>query len=227
MKILAIETATEYCSVALWLDGELRERAASAPREHARRVLPWAEALLDEAGLVRADLDAIAVGCGPGAFTGVRLAVALGQGMALGLGVPLIAVSTLAALAWQAPAGRVLAVLDARMGELYCGAFIRGEDGIPRRLGDEWLAAPEAVCPPEAADWFGIGSGVGILAKLDRPPMWLLDFDATAWPSARAVATLAASGEWPAWAPEAVEPAYLRDRVALTLSEQRAARSGG
>ncbi|HEY0310818.1 MAG TPA: tRNA (adenosine(37)-N6)-threonylcarbamoyltransferase complex dimerization subunit type 1 TsaB, partial [Luteimonas sp.] len=80
MKLLAFETSTEACSVALWLDGEVRERFEVVPRRHAELALPWAEALLAEAGIARAQLDAIAVGRGPGAFTGVRLGVALAQG---------------------------------------------------------------------------------------------------------------------------------------------------
>jgi tRNA threonylcarbamoyladenosine biosynthesis protein TsaB len=83
MKLLAFETATEACSVALYLDGEVLERFEVAPRRHAEYALPWADALLAQAGIVRAQLDAVAVGRGPGAFTGVRLAIALGQGIAL------------------------------------------------------------------------------------------------------------------------------------------------
>ena len=112
MKLLAFETATEACSVALYLDGEVHERFDIAPRRHAELSLPWADALLAEAGLARSQLDAIAVGRGPGAFTGVRLAIALAQGIALALDRPVVPVSTLAVLAagapgegWAAPAG--------------------------------------------------------------------------------------------------------------------------
>ena len=128
MKLLAFETATEACSVALYLDGEVRERFEVAPRRHAELALPMAQALLDEAGIARAQLDAIAVGRGPGAFTGVRLAIALAQGIALALDRPVVPVSTLAVLAAGAPAdgpARILAAIDARMGEVYAGAFGR------------------------------------------------------------------------------------------------------
>ena len=103
MKLLAIETATEACSVALWVDGDVRERHEIAPRRHAELALPWAEALLGEAGIAKSQLDAIAVGRGPGAFTGVRLAIAIAQGIALALDRPVVAVSTLQVIAASAP----------------------------------------------------------------------------------------------------------------------------
>ena len=106
MKLLAFETATEACSVALYLDGEVHERFDIAPRRHAELSLPWADALLAETGLARSQLDAIAVGRGPGAFTGVRLAIALAQGIALALDRPVVPVSTLAVLAAGAPGKR-------------------------------------------------------------------------------------------------------------------------
>src|SRR5690606_35028072 len=99
VKLLAFELATEACSVALWVDGEVHERFEIAPRRHAELALPWADAVLAEAGIARSGLDAIAIGRGPGAFTGVRLAIAIGQGIALALDRPIVPVSTLAALA--------------------------------------------------------------------------------------------------------------------------------
>ena len=164
MKLLAFETATEACSVALYLDGEVRERFEVAPRRHAELALPMAQALLDEAGIARAQLDAIAVGRGPGAFTGVRLAIALAQGIALALDRPVVPVSTLAVLAAGAPAdgpARILAAIDARMGEVYAGAF--GRQGAALVTLDlERVLAPEAVTLPEsgpAGPWQGVGTG--------------------------------------------------------------------
>ena len=111
-RILALETATEACSVALWIEGEVLDRFEVAPRRHAELALPWIEDLLAQAGLARAQLDAVACGRGPGAFTGVRLAVAITQGLALALDRPAVGVSTLEALAL--PAMRELALwLDA------------------------------------------------------------------------------------------------------------------
>ena len=130
MRLLAIETSTEACSVAVMVRGDVLERFELAPRRHAGLVLPWAEALLAEAGLRRSALDAIAVGRGPGAFTGVRLGISIAQGIALGLDLPLLPVSTLAVLAQgglRGAEGRpVVAAIDARMGEVYCGTFAAG-----------------------------------------------------------------------------------------------------
>lgn len=228
MKLLAIETATEACSIALWIDGDVRERYEIAPRRHAELVLPWADALLIEAGIAKSQLDAIAVGRGPGAFTGVRLAIALAQGIALALHRPVVAVSTLAALAMQGEGQRILAAIDARMGEIYLGSFARDADGLVAAIDAERLARPDAVALPEGRDWIGVGSGFaaddGALVKTlgDR----LLRHDAAALPHAAGLVRLAArayaNGE--AVAPELAEPAYLRDKVALTLAEQQASR---
>lgn len=228
MKLLAFETSTEACSVALWLDGEVRERFELAPRRHAELSLPWAEQLLAEAGLKKAQLDAIAIGRGPGAFTGVRLAIAIGQGIALALDRPIVPVSTLAALAMQAAGPRVLAAIDARMGEVYAAAFAL-RDGDAVALTAEQVLAPSAVALPAGDEaWQGVGTGFaaadGALAA--RLGSRLVAVDPGALPHAADVARLAAlahaRGE--ALAPERVEPAYLRDNVALTTAEQRALR---
>lgn len=231
MRLLAIETSTEACSVAVMVDGEVRERFEVAPRRHAELVLPWAGALLAEAGLARSALDAIAVGRGPGAFTGVRLGISIAQGIALALGRPLLPVSTLAVLAMDGlrdDGDRVLAAIDARMGEVYAAAFARDGAGL-RALGPEQVSAPNAVEPPDAGPWAGVGTGFaaadGALAshlgeRLGR-------VDAAALPRAGQLARLAALSlaAGGAVAPELVEPAYLRNQVALTLAEQLAARA--
>ena len=234
MKLLAFETATEACSVALYLDGEVRERFEVAPRRHAELALPMAQALLDEAGIARAQLDAIAVGRGPGAFTGVRLAIALAQGIALALDRPVVPESTLAGLAAGAPAdgpARILAAIDARMGEVYAGAF--GRQGAALVTLDlERVLAPEAVTLPEsgpAGPWQGVGTGFaaagGVLGQ--RLGADLVRLDPAALPRAADLARLAAvaCAHGGAMAAERVEPAYLRDNVALTLAEQRALRA--
>src|SRR5215831_4430849 len=132
-RLLAIETATESCSAALLIGDAVIERCEIAPRRHAELILPMIESLLGEAGVTRRQIDGIAVGRGPGAFTGVRLAISVAQGLALGLDIPVVPVSSLAALAQDAPAkqsGSILAVIDARMGEVYSGTFQRAPKGL-------------------------------------------------------------------------------------------------
>ena len=226
MNLLAFETATEACSVALWIDGEVRERFEVAPRRHAELALPWAQALLLEAGIARSQLDVVAVGRGPGAFTGVRLAIAIAQGIALALDRPVVGVSTLAALAMQGQGERILAAIDARMGEVYLGAFERRADGI-QLLGNEVVARPDAASVPDGS-WSAVGTGFsaanGTLQQ--RLQGRLVAMDASALPHASDVARLGAAafqrGE--AVTAERVEPAYLRDNVALTLVQQQALR---
>lgn len=242
MRLLAFETATEACSVAVWSDGRALERFEIAPRRHAELALPWAEALLAEAGLARSQLDAIAVSRGPGAFTGVRLGIGVAQGIALALDRPVVAVSTLAVLAAEAlmedaspPSGgadasefRVLAAIDARMGEVYLGRFVL-RSGEVVALGAEQVMRPEAAEIPDGNGWIGRGTGFAAAegALQARLVSALAHVDALALPHAGALAQLAvaafARGE--AVAPERVEPAYLRDNVALTLAEQQRLRT--
>lgn len=228
MKLLAIETATEACSIAVLVDGAVIERFEIAPRRHTELALPWAEALLAEAGIAKSQLDAIAVGRGPGAFTGVRLAIALAQGIALALDRPLLPVSTLAALAMQASGDRILAAIDARMGEIYVASFQRDGEGVVA-TSDEIVIAPNDYVAPDVSGWHGVGTGLGaaegVLAT--RLQGRLATVDALALPHAADVARLGAlafaRGE--AIAPERIEPAYLRNNVALTIAEQQALRA--
>jgi len=226
MNLLAIETATESCSVALWHRGQLIERSEIAPRRHAELVLPMAESLLAEAGLSRRALDGIAVGRGPGAFTGVRLAISVAQGMALGLDVPVVPVSSLAALALDAPVNgaAILATIDARMGEVYVGTFRRETgDGLVE-LSSEVVGPADQIVLPHASSWNVIGSGwetyrEALRLRLSSAPVWS---DGARYPQASAIARLAVreftAGH--AVAPELALPVYLRDKVALTLAEQ-------
>jgi len=226
VKLLAFETATEACSVAVYVDGEIRERHAVAPRQHTALALPWADELLAESGIGKSQLDAIAVGIGPGAFTGVRLAVALAQGIALALDRPVLAVSTLATLAMQAkaaPGERIVAAIDARMSEIYLGEFIGDADGLVGAIGEERVLAPEMASIADR-DIVGVGTGYAASAGALVTALGasLARFDATALPHAADLARLAARdfGLGKAIAPERLEPAYLRNKVALTLTEQ-------
>lgn len=227
MKILAFETATEACSVALCIDGEVRERFEIAPKQHTALALPWAEQLLAEAGIKKSGLDAIAVGIGPGAFTGVRLAVALVQGIALALDKPVLPISTLAALAMQGvdlKADQILAAIDARMGEIYCAGFRLNGDGLVESISEEIVIAPEAYQFESQELISGVGTGFsannGVLETNLKSR--LIACRSEALPHAADVARLAmrdyALGKM--IAPDHLEPAYLRNKVALTLKEQ-------
>lgn len=241
MNLLAFELSTEACSVAVLAGGEVRERHEIAPRRHAEYALPWADALLAEAGLAKSQLDAVAVGRGPGAFTGVRLGISIAQGIALALDLPTVPVSTLRALALRAlPLGagdgaRVLAAIDARMREVYVARFrlaVEGDGGAVDAVldGDEAVMPPDAVPAPDGdGPWHGVGTGFGALdgALRQRFADRLVAVDAEALPHAADVARLAAAalrrGE--GVAPERLEPAYLRNDVALTLAQQQALRA--
>ncbi|MGB1311163.1 MAG: tRNA (adenosine(37)-N6)-threonylcarbamoyltransferase complex dimerization subunit type 1 TsaB, partial [Leucothrix sp.] len=145
MKILAIETATEACSAALYHDGGIISRYELAPRKHTQLILPMMDSLLAEAGLSKQALDAIAFGRGPGAFTGLRIAVGVTQGLALALDRPVIPISSLAAMAQQVLDATVdlasamldyIPAIDARMGEVYWARY-KNVDGQAQLAGDE------------------------------------------------------------------------------------------
>lgn len=231
MKLLAIETATEACSVALWIDGKILERFEIAPRRHSGLVLPWADALLAEAGIARGELDAIACGRGPGAFTGVRLAVALTQGIALALDRPAVPVSTLHALALQAPTGadEVVAAIDARMNEVYVARYRREREALV--LLDEEAVIDPALYRDSGVAVVGVGSGFDACGGALRRGFEgrLVACDADALPRAGAVARIAAAAFalGAAVDPSFLEPAYLRNRVALTIRERQAVRQAG
>jgi tRNA threonylcarbamoyladenosine biosynthesis protein TsaB len=147
MRLLAIDTSTEACSVALLLDDVLRMRFELTERSHANLVLPMVDELLAEAGVALADLDGLAFGRGPGAFTGLRIATGVVQGLALGAGLPVAAVSSLAAVAEQVPAAAgetILVCNDARMGEVYWGVYQR-KDGAIVELTPESVSVPDRV----------------------------------------------------------------------------------
>lgn len=226
MNLLAIETATECCSVAVVHGETVMARSELAPRRHAELVLPMADSLLAELGLSRHALDGIAVGRGPGAFTGVRLAISLAQGMAMALDIPVVTVSSLAALAMEAPEddNPVLAVIDARMGEIYSAAYRRGDDGLLVEWQAEAVGHPDALHVPSASSWHVVGTGWGTYESIIRERLGgnIASADGERYPQARNIATLAvpmfAAGL--AVAPELALPVYLRDKVALTLVEQ-------
>ncbi|HET7930882.1 MAG TPA: tRNA (adenosine(37)-N6)-threonylcarbamoyltransferase complex dimerization subunit type 1 TsaB, partial [Rhodanobacteraceae bacterium] len=225
MRILAFDTATEACSVALLHNGEVIDRTELAPRRHAELVLPMAEELLAEAGITRKQLDAIAVGRGPGAFTGVRLAISVAQGIALALDIPVVPVSSLAALAMQAPrnGAAILAVIDARREEVYAGEFRFDDAGLVEAIDAECVLPASHLALRPVAAWNVIGTGWAsygdaIRERLPSPPRWV---DGRRYPQAREVVRLAAPlfSAGKGVSPEQALPIYLRDKVALTLEE--------
>ncbi|MDD3650977.1 tRNA (adenosine(37)-N6)-threonylcarbamoyltransferase complex dimerization subunit type 1 TsaB [Immundisolibacter sp.] len=219
MNLLALETATDCCSVALRVGDEVIEDHRLAPRQHAALILPMIDGVLAAAGMTRHALDAIAFGRGPGAFTGLRIAAGVAQGLALGLDRPVVPVSTLAALAQASGAGRVLAAFDARLGEVYYGYYTRGADGLVEADVDDALAPPEHVVLPADPAWRGLGVGAGWAAHGEalraRLGARIEAVDVTAEPRAGALARLAARAfeRGQAVPPELALPVYLRDRV--------------
>jgi tRNA threonylcarbamoyladenosine biosynthesis protein TsaB len=227
VKLLALDTSTELCSAALWLDGALITREASRERGHSELILPMIEELLHEADVGLAQLDAIAFGRGPGAFTGVRLAAGVAQGLAFAVDLPLMPISDLRALAARALllAGaprRALICQDARMDEVYWGCFERPGEAVSA-LGPEAVAAPGQVMLPQA--WHGqavSGAGSGFAAYTARLAALAGQLTAVSpelRPRAREIARLAAEDGLASAIPaEQAQPVYLRDDVARPAS---------
>jgi tRNA threonylcarbamoyladenosine biosynthesis protein TsaB len=218
MKLLAIDTSGPVCAVGLLVDGQVAEAVHDEPRAHARVVLQLVGELLGSAAVRLQDLDAIAFARGPGSFTGLRIAAGVTQGLAMGAGLPVIGVSSLAALALTAcretSACRVLAALDARMGEVYWGAYERASDRPLQTIVADRVAAPPAVAPPGPGGWVGAGSGFSRWPDLAgravtrrcpdtvQQPADLLALAASAWTAGDLLD------------PAEAVPVYLRDRVA-------------
>ena len=225
MKLLALDTATDWCSVALWQDGALAAREASAERGHGGQLLALIDAVLAEAGIELAALDALAFGRGPGAFTGLRLAASVTQGLAFAAGLPVIPISDLRALAQQLLVPqheneRVLVCHDARMGEVYWAGF-RGVAGLAQADTAEQVAAPRDMIDAARA-WLaaghahGAGSGFAAYAELAVLDPQLRSVHGDLHPRAREIAVLAAGdGLQAAVAPERAVPVYVRDNVAV------------
>ncbi|TWE05291.1 tRNA threonylcarbamoyladenosine biosynthesis protein TsaB [Pseudomonas sp. AG1028] len=217
--LLALDTATEACSVALLHDGRVTSHYEVIPRLHAQKLLPMIKTLLAEQGVALSALDAIAFGRGPGAFTGVRIAIGVVQGLAFALDRPVLPVSNLAVLAQRAQrehgASQVAAAIDARMDEVYWGCY-RAEAGEMRLLGREAVLAPERALLPDDAhgEWFGAGTGWGTFAE--RIGGQVAACDGAMLPHAEDLLSLArfawARGE--AVVADQAQPIYLRDQVA-------------
>ncbi|MFT6914791.1 MAG: tRNA threonylcarbamoyladenosine biosynthesis protein TsaB [Motiliproteus sp.] len=230
-KILALDTSTQACSVALWIDGEVREDFRDIPRQHTQLLLPMVQQILSDAGLTLKQLDGIAFGQGPGSFTGLRICTGVTQGLALGADLPVAPVSTLAALALMArdefQADGVLTALDARMDELYWGCYqIDSSSGLPILVGEERVCAPESVTLPSVTPgkWIGYGTGWCYRERLPEAVRNAVVYvEEPREPRAAAVARLGAvmiaAGQ--GVLPEQALPVYLRNKVAFKKGEQR------
>ncbi|HJW27206.1 MAG TPA: tRNA (adenosine(37)-N6)-threonylcarbamoyltransferase complex dimerization subunit type 1 TsaB [Rhodocyclaceae bacterium] len=224
MRILGLETSTDLGSCALWLDGQLLERRCPPGRPHSETLLPLVRDLLAEAAVDIRQLDAIAFGAGPGAFTGLRVACGIAQGLAVAADLPVVPVGTLEALAAGADGERILALLDARMNEVYYATLERDDDGL-RLVGNVRMAAPEAVVLPEGGGWVACGNALAAYPALaERVAEAGMAGRADLLPTAGAIVELARPrlqrGE--AIDPGLAAPFYVRDKVAQTVAERLA-----
>ena len=226
MQILAIDTSTEFLSLALWLDGIVLSRDILAGQTHSQQILPTLRALLDEANIELKALDGIAFGAGPGSFTGLRIACGVAQGLAFGANLPVVGVSTLQALAQQSGAEKVVACLDARMGEIYHAAYEK-QNGEWLEVSAPALFKPEDVPKVIGVDWVGVGTGWLVypdvlqtvygeqLREMPAP-------DHHSHPTATSVAEISLPTFEAGLARPAHEaaPIYIRNKVALKMSER-------
>jgi len=217
VKLLAIDTSTEACSAALHIEGTTRSRYEFAPRRHAELILPMVDQLLAEAQIKLSALDAIAFGRGPGAFTGVRIATGIAQGLAFSANLPLIPVSTLAMLAQSVndKNGYIASVMDARMGEVYYGLYKSG--AVVELIEAECVISPDKIIAGNLTRCFGVGSGWANYADILRNVFreHLEGYNADCYPHARDMIPLAlqAFRNGDLKAPEDAAPVYLRNNV--------------
>ena len=223
MRVLAIETSTEHCSVALQEGGEVLSHSELAGQRHSEILLSMIDRLLAEAGCSLQDMDGIAFGAGPGSFTGVRIAASVAQGLALGVDIPVMPVCTLEALAETSGFERVACALDARLDEVYFAAY--------ERQCENWQLVVQPCLSPigglellPGVGWAGVGSGFGILNGELGQHLELAQAYPEKIPEARAVAALGTRMLVKGGGLDAAkaQPVYLRDKVAMTTTERHA-----
>ncbi len=220
MNILALDTATEACSAALWCDGQvIAQRFEWAPRRQAELILPFCQAVLDTAGLSLQQLDAIAFGRGPGAFTGVRVAVGVAQGIAFAADLPVLPISTLAAMAYGSgrlhPANQIAVAIDARRDEVYWAGYRRTEMGLEPLMAEQVGAAEHLSIAAVEGAWVGVGTGWGRYRQRLEQRCPVVACWPEVYPDAVDIAALAAIAwqQGKAVSPEQALPVYLRDQV--------------
>ena len=227
MKLLAVETATHACSAALYLDGQIQQRFEIAPQQHTRLILPMIDSLMNEAGLKPQQLDGLAFSRGPGSFTGVRIATGIIQGIAFGADLPVVPVSTLAALAQDFfnNNSETLAFtgIDARMSEIFWGVYEKNSQGFAQLVGEEAVTPATGILFPQRAG-VGIGSAWEVYqAELSRAlGEFVIRYESDNLPQAAAIALLGVLGlqNNQGVAAEHAMPVYLRDKVAKKESER-------
>ncbi|MGF1720315.1 tRNA (adenosine(37)-N6)-threonylcarbamoyltransferase complex dimerization subunit type 1 TsaB [Vibrio kyushuensis] len=227
VKILALDTSTENCSVALTVGEQVFARSEVAPRDHTKKILPMVDEVLKEAGLSLADVDALAFGRGPGSFTGVRIGIGIAQGLGFGADLPMIGVSTLAAMAEgsyrKLGHTKVACAIDARMSEVYWGRYSRQENGTWIELDAECVIPPSELVPQIEKDdsvWYTAGTGWAAyeeaLTALPLERVEIVSDEGTVlYPEAIDIAYLA-QFEWAndnTVDAEHASPVYLRDKV--------------
>ena len=223
VKLLALDTSSEYCSAALWIDGKLCVRDVRAGQRHSELLLGMIDELLDEGGLELRSLDGIAYGEGPGSFTGLRIACGVVQGLAFGADLPVVGIGTLIAMAEGTGAQRVVCCLDARMNEVYFAAYMRADSGW-RTVHEPRVCAPDALPDVSGDGWTGCGSGFAVYGDIlaARYEHNIVATDPDRYAHARDIAALAApsfaAGE--ARSAEHAIPVYIRDKVALRIDER-------
>jgi tRNA threonylcarbamoyladenosine biosynthesis protein TsaB len=226
LKILALDTSTEYCSAALWIDGEVTERDVRAGQKHSELLLGMIDALLRERAIALRDLDGIAYGEGPGSFTGLRIACGVVQGLAFGADLPVVGVGTLLAMAAGTRAERVVCCLDARMHEVYHAAYEK-HGAIWHTVHEPSVCAPDAAPALDGTGWLACGSGFAAYGEA-LAARYAGQLDATepeCYPHARDIAALALVRfeNRDTAAAEHAAPVYVRNKVALR-SDERATR---
>jgi tRNA threonylcarbamoyladenosine biosynthesis protein TsaB len=226
MKLLALDTSSDACSVALQLGDEIHERHVIEPKEHTQILIPMIRSLLADADVALQDLDAIVLGNGPGSFIGMRIAASVAQGLAFGLNLKIVGVSSLAAVAAEAmdahSAGDVIVAQDARMHEVYLGIFTNDGNGLPLAVGDEVLHALGRIDGLRESSLLAVGQAWQKYPEFLGLNRWAItDVLEVHYPRARYLLRLGAEG-WQrgeAIEPDKVLPAYIRMKVAKIPQE--------
>ncbi len=227
MKLLAVDTSTPACSAALYIDGEMSEHYQLAPKKHTQLILPMIDELMTQAGLLPQQLDAVAFGRGPGSFTGVRIATGVIQGIAFACDLPVVPVSTLAAIAQHhfnhSDCSTAFVAMDARMGEIFWGVYQKQASGLAGLYGEESVTPAKSISFPKQ---FGDGLGTGWASDGEQLQQllgrYVENIDDACLPRSAAIAQLGVEGyqQQQAVAVERALPVYLRNKVAKKESER-------